>query len=78
MFWESLQYSFGVTFPIIFLMFVGVFLRRRKFVDDAFCHTASKLVFNFTLPPMLFLNVIKSPLNFAQEINLILTKNRMQ
>lgn len=73
MFWESLQYSFGVTFPIIFLMFVGVFLRRRKFVDDAFCHTASKLVFNFTLPPMLFLNVIKSPLNFAQEINLILT-----
>lgn len=73
MFLESLQFSIGVTLPTILLMLFGVFLRYRKFIDDAFCQTASKVVFNFTLPPMLFFNMLKSPLDFSSQINLIAT-----
>lgn len=73
MFLESLQFSLSVTLPTILLMLLGVFLRRRQFVDDAFCNTASKVIFSFTLPALIFLNVLKSPLNYGAQLNLILT-----
>lgn len=70
---DSLQFSIEVTLPTILLMLFGIFLRRRKFIDDDFCNTASKVVFNFTLPPMIFFNMLKSPLDFASQVNLIAT-----
>ncbi|QLB18597.1 AEC family transporter [Mannheimia granulomatis] len=73
MFLESLQFSISITLPTILLMLFGIFLRYRKFIDDAFCQTASKVVFNFTLPPMIFFNMLKSPLDFSSQINLIAT-----
>ncbi|HHW7567552.1 TPA: AEC family transporter [Mannheimia haemolytica] len=73
MLFDSLQFSIGVTLPTILLMLFGIFLRRRKFIDDTFCNMASKVVFNFTLPPMIFLNMLKSPLDFSSQINLIST-----
>ncbi|MFU2099288.1 AEC family transporter [Mannheimia haemolytica] len=73
MLFDSIQFSIGVTLPTILLMLFGIFLRRRKFIDDTFCNMASKVVFNFTLPPMIFLNMLKSPLDFSSQINLIST-----
>ncbi|HGO5824494.1 TPA: AEC family transporter [Mannheimia haemolytica] len=73
MLFDSLQFSIGVTLPTILLMLFGIFLRRRKFIDDAFCNMASKVVFNFTLPTMIFFNMLKSPLDFSSQINLIST-----
>ncbi|EXI61588.1 malonate transporter [Mannheimia granulomatis] len=73
MFLESLQFSISVTLPTILLMLFGIFLRYRKFIDDSFCQNASKVVFNFTLPPMIFFNMLKSPLDFSSQINLIAT-----
>lgn len=70
---DSLQFSISVTLPTILLMLFGIFLRRKKFIDDTFCHTASRIVFNFTLPIMLFFNMLKSPLDFSSQINLIAT-----
>lgn len=70
---DSLQFSIGVTLPTILLMLFGIFLRLRKFIDDVFCNTASKVVFNFTLPIMIFFNMLKSPLNFSSQISLITT-----
>lgn len=72
MFLESLQFSLGVTLPTMLLMLLGIFLRRQRFIDDAFCHTTSKVMFNFALPTMLFLNMFKSSLDYTKEINLIL------
>lgn len=69
----SLQFSIGVTLPTILLMLFGIFLRRRKFIDEVFCHTASKVVFNFTLPIMLFFNMLQSPFTFANQLSLIIT-----
>ncbi len=43
--------------PMILLILLGVFLRRRKLLSDGFLETGNKLVFRLGLPAMLFLNV---------------------
>lgn len=60
MFWQSLYFSFSVTGPICILLFLGYFLKRIKFLNDAFVDKASKLVFQVTLPTLLFLSIVNS------------------
>jgi len=60
MFWQSLYFSLSVTGPICILLFLGYFLKRIKFLNDAFVDTASKLVFKVTLPTLLFLSIVNS------------------
>lgn len=43
--------------PIILLILLGVWLRRRKLLSDGFLDTGNKLVFRLGLPCMLFVNV---------------------
>lgn len=69
---DSLLFSLNVTLPTIFMLLLGVWLKQRKVVDDNFANTASKLVFNFALPPMLFLNVARSQPDYLGQINLVL------
>lgn len=70
---ESLQFSLNVTLPTIFMILLGIFLRRRHWVDDNFANMASKIVFNFTLPATLFLNVARSTSDYSGQLNLILS-----
>ena len=43
--------------PIILFIALGYFLRWNKFLTDEFVKVANKLVFNFCIPVMLFVNV---------------------
>lgn len=43
--------------PILILILVGYFLKRREFLTDGFLKVANKLVFNLCLPCTLFMNV---------------------
>jgi predicted permease len=43
--------------PIVILILIGYFLKRREFLTDGFLKVANKLVFNLCLPCTLFLNV---------------------
>ncbi|MDX2320869.1 MAG: AEC family transporter [Moritella sp.] len=67
MFWQSLYFSFSVTGPICLLLCLGYFLKRIKFLNDAFVDKASKLVFQVTLPTLLFLSILNS--DQSVEIN---------
>ncbi|WP_372882814.1 AEC family transporter [Psychromonas sp.] len=67
MFLAALNFSLEITGPICLLLFLGWLLNRIKFINEQFIDTASKLVFNVTLPTLLFLNIIKSDPNI--EIN---------
>jgi predicted permease len=49
------------------MLFIGVALMRLGWIDNAFIHTASTLVFNATMPTLLFLSVIKADLNAALQ-----------
>lgn len=73
MFFDALQFSLNVTLPTILMILLGIFLRRRAWVDDYFCNMASKVVFNFALPATLFLNVIRSPSDYIEQLDLILS-----
>lgn len=71
MFLDSLQFSLNVTLPTILMLVLGIILRRQKVVDDHFCQTASKLVFNIALPALLFVNIVKNPTDYSTQIWLV-------
>lgn len=47
----------NAVFPIVLLIMIGFFLRRKGFIDEGFVKTGNKLVFKLCLPSMLFVNV---------------------
>ncbi len=69
---DAILFSMQVTLPNVLLLFFGMWLRNIKHVDVAFCDQASKLVFNWALPALLFLSIVNSDADYAQQINVIL------
>ncbi|MBQ8783532.1 MAG: AEC family transporter [Clostridia bacterium] len=52
-------YAANAVLPIVLLIGLGYFLRRRNFYDEKFLKTANKLGFRVVLPMLLFYNVYK-------------------
>jgi len=52
-----LMTAVNAVLPIILLILLGYFLKKKKFLSDSFVLTGNKLVFNILLPCMLFINV---------------------
>ncbi|HEY5762401.1 MAG TPA: AEC family transporter [Rhodocyclaceae bacterium] len=67
-FFAVLAFSFSVTGPIFVVLALGKFLRRRAVIDDRFVEVGSRLVFNITLPALLFISVAKT--RFSEAANL--------
>jgi predicted permease len=57
--------TLGITAPVFSMLFLGVLLRRVGWIDAAFIQTASALVFNATMPTMLFLGIYHADLHRA-------------
>ncbi|QIW16221.1 malonate transporter [Pasteurellaceae bacterium RH1A] len=72
MFLDSLLFSANVTLPTILMLLLGIYLRRKKMLDDSFCETGSKLVFNIALPAYLFLSIVNNPADYGSQIPLVL------
>ncbi|UCJ16902.1 AEC family transporter [Pseudomonas sp. MM211] len=66
-----LQQTLGITAPVFSMLFLGVLLKRLRWIDDAFINTASSLVFRGTMPTLLFLSIISADLNAALQPALI-------
>jgi len=47
----------NAIFPIVLLIMIGYFLRRKDLINESFVSTGNKLVFKLCLPCMLFVNV---------------------
>jgi predicted permease len=62
---------FAVTAPVFAMLFLGVFLKRLGQVDAAFISTATSLVFNVSMPVMLFLAILHADLNTALQPKLL-------
>ncbi len=61
------QQTIGITAPVFSMLFLGVALKRLGLIDVNFIHTASALVFNVTMPVMLFLAILHADLNTALQ-----------
>lgn len=70
-FLKELVFSFGVTGPIFLMLVLGIGLKRYRFIDQPFVETGTKLVFNVTLPALLFLSVIRTDMSALADANLI-------
>ncbi|MDO5639557.1 MAG: AEC family transporter [Neisseria sp.] len=71
-FWDAVLFAVGVTVPSILLLFFGVVLRRSGQINNDFCAQASKLVFNYGLPTLLFVNLLKGEIHYGEQALLLL------
>lgn len=62
---EKFLFSGTVTGPICLMLFLGIVFRRISLIDGHFIEVASRLVFNITLPALLFLSVLNSSHDFT-------------
>lgn len=54
---DSLAYALDVTMPISLIIGLGILLKRIGWITDEFAKAGSELVFNLTLPCLLFVNI---------------------
>jgi len=71
-FLSQLQFSASITGPICLMLLLGVLLKKISLINDEFIDIASKLVFQITLPALLFLSIVRSEHNFTSSAPLIL------
>jgi len=69
---ELFARTLDVTLPVFAMVFVGLGLKRLRWIDSAFVSTASTLVFKATLPTLIFLSLIKADLSVALDLSLML------
>lgn len=70
-FLQSLAFSFSITCPIFVVLALGVYLRRIGLINDNFIDVGSKLVFNITLPALLFLSISQTHIADSANISLV-------
>ncbi|CED57854.1 membrane transport protein [Aliivibrio wodanis] len=68
----QLWFSASITGPICLMLFLGVALKRIHLINDNFIEVASKLVFQVTLPAMLFLSIVNAEHDFSSSSRLII------
>ncbi|MCD5973712.1 AEC family transporter [Pseudomonas quasicaspiana] len=64
--------TLAITAPVFAMLFLGVLLKRINWIDDNFIMTASSLVFNVTMPALLFLGIIHANLREALQPSLLI------
>lgn len=64
--------TLNITAPVFAMLFLGVLLKRIDWINDNFIHTASALVFNVTMPALLFLGILHADLHAALQPSLLI------
>jgi malonate transporter len=71
-FLQSLSYSFSITGPIFVVLALGIYLNRAQIINDNFIEIGSKLVFNITLPALLFISISQTSIAESANLKLVL------
>ena len=71
MYTDLLLQTLSITLPVIFLVVLGVFLKARNQIDDAFVSVSSKLVFNVSLPVLMFMAIVTADMTVAEHMPLV-------
>jgi malonate transporter len=69
---QSLSFAFDVTVPISLIIVLGIVLKRVNWINDEFANIGSRLVFNLTLPALLFVNIANTQLSINFPLLLVL------
>ena len=71
-FWDAALFALSVTMPSVLLLVLGWFLRRTDQVDARFVDQASKLVFRYSMPALLFFSIYANETDYSAQIPLLL------
>ncbi|MBJ7538513.1 AEC family transporter [Marinomonas transparens] len=71
-FLDVLAFSFSITMPIFLILVLGIVLYRIRIINDNFIDVASKLVFNVTLPALLFISISKTNISVNSNFSLVI------
>ena len=69
--WEAMAFALAVTLPNALLLVLGWFLQRTGQIDGHFANQAAKLVFNYGLPMRLFVQLSRSEIQYAEQLDLL-------
>lgn len=69
---ENFLFSANVVTPVFLMIFIGFVLRKTNRISKEFINEANKLMFNFGLPALLFLQISTADFNSVFDINLML------
>lgn len=65
-------HSLEITAPVFLVIFLGWFFYKRNLINNDFVDTGSQLVFNITLPLLIFLNIMKSDLSGVLDTSILI------
>jgi predicted permease len=68
---QSLTFSFSITGPIFVVLALGAYLSRSHVINDNFVEIGTKLVFNVTLPALLFLSISQTTIATSANFSLV-------
>jgi predicted permease len=68
----DLYFALLTTFPIFFIIVLGVLFRRIDWLSDEFVQLGSRLVFNVSLPCLLFVKIVETDFRHGFPLELIL------
>ena len=68
---QSLSFSFSITGPIFVVLALGAYLNRIHLINDNFVEVGTKLVFNITLPALLFLSISQTSISHSANVSLV-------
>jgi predicted permease len=71
MFLSLLQQTLNITAPVFAMLFLGVLLKRVGLIDERFIEVGSRLVFNGTLPTLLFLGIVRADMHMALQLDVL-------
>ncbi|OGJ84199.1 MAG: transporter [Candidatus Raymondbacteria bacterium RifOxyA12_full_50_37] len=64
---ENLLFSFKVVAPVFIIIYLGIFLKRRNFINENFIAVSSSMVFMIALPSLSFLEISRT--DFTRSFN---------
>jgi predicted permease len=67
-----IDFAFSVIGPVILLIAFGYGLYKSGLMTDDFVERASRLIFNFALPALLFTTISKSNVDAMSQLNILL------
>lgn len=70
-FFDTIAFAVGVTLPSLILLVLGMFVRRIGLIDTEFVAQASKLVFYFGLPALMFHNLMNGDIHLGEQARLL-------
>ena len=69
---KQFLFALDVTGPILIILALSPLLRKVRWVDDHFILVSNRIVFNVTLPCMLFFSIADRPLQQELDIPLVI------